>query len=46
MENAHWSIDNGYGVKPHSVFRNAWMALETLAKPSGPKIIKLHGSVN
>lgn len=46
LQTGHWRVDDGYGVKPHSVFRDAWMDPVMPASPSAPKIIKLHGSVN
>lgn len=44
MEVAGWSLDDGYGVKPHSVFRDGWNDPENYTSSS--KLIKLHGSVN
>lgn len=46
METGLWYVDDGYGVKPHSVFRDAWMEPAIRSPTSAPKIIKLHGSVN
>ena len=45
METGHWNVDDGYGVKPHSVFRDGWMGPRSTASLA-PKVIKLHGSVN
>lgn len=44
MEVAGWSVDSGYVIKPHSVFRDGWNGPETRSSPN--KLIKLHGSVN
>jgi hypothetical protein len=40
-----WAIDTGYGVIPHSIFRDSWQAPDQEA-PSNVKIRKLHGSTN
>jgi hypothetical protein len=39
-----WTVDSGYGVTPHGVFRDGWSGPEN--RPSLNKLIKLHGSVN
>lgn len=41
-----WHVDDGYGVRPHSVFRDGWMSPSPPDPASAVKIIKLHGSVN
>ncbi|WP_171229224.1 hypothetical protein [Ruegeria sp. HKCCA4008] len=41
---AGWAVDSGYGIKPHSVFRDGWSPPEYHHSPN--KLIKLHGSVN
>lgn len=46
METGLWDIDGGYGVKPHSVFRDGWMEPAVHLPRTALKIIKLHGSVN
>lgn len=46
METGCWRVDDGYGVQPHSVFRDGWAETAVPAPASAPKIIKLHGSVN
>jgi SIR2-like domain len=46
LQTGHWRVDDGYGLKPHSIFRDGWMDAVIPASPSSPKIIKLHGSVN
>ena len=43
-ETTGWTVDSGYGITPHSVFRDGWSGPEN--RPSSNKIIKLHGSVN
>jgi hypothetical protein len=40
-----WSIDAGYGVTPHVVFRNGWQPPATSQAPA-PMLLKLHGSTN
>jgi hypothetical protein len=45
-ETGRWTVDDGYGVKPHSVFRDGWTKPDERTPPSSPRIIKLHGSVN
>lgn len=46
METGRWEVDGGYGVKPHSVFRDGWMEPAVHLPRTALKIIKLHGSVN
>lgn len=46
METESWCVDDGYGVKPHSVFRDGWADPAMPSLPSAPRLIKLHGSVN
>ena len=43
-EASGWAVDSGYGITPHSVFRDGWGSPEN--RPSPNKLIKLHGSVN
>lgn len=44
IETTDWSVDSGYGVIPHSVFRDEWGSPKDCHSPN--KLIKLHGSVN
>jgi hypothetical protein len=45
-ETGRWRVDDGYGVKPHSIFRDGWEEPAVGHPVSSPKIIKLHGSTN
>jgi len=45
-EIGRWRVDDGYGVKPISVFRDGWAEPAVPAVPSVPTILKLHGSTN
>ncbi|WP_372574970.1 hypothetical protein [Ruegeria jejuensis] len=44
MEAADWSVDDGYGIPPYSVFRDGWSSPAMGASPN--TLIKLHGSIN
>lgn len=42
-----WSVDNGYGFWPRSVYRNDWVAPTARAgEKDSVKLLKLHGSSN
>ena len=44
-ESTEWSVDSGYGVAPHLIFRNAWEGPRTDER-TAPVLLKLHGSSN
>lgn len=43
-EATSWRVDSGYGVAPHRVFRNEWLAPTSSLAPI--RVLKLHGSSN
>jgi len=46
METKHWRVDDGYGVTPHSVFRDGWEKPALPSSQSSFRILKLHGSTS
>lgn len=45
-ESTSWNTDNGYLIRPTSIYRNGWDKLDQNAATDAPTLLKLHGSTN
>lgn len=41
-----WNVENGYFIKPNSIFRNEWIPIKVNENKDHLKLLKLHGSSN
>lgn len=45
-QTGRWSVDQGYGFLPKSIYRKQWVAPAGDQPEAGPVLLKLHGSSN
>lgn len=45
-QTGRWSVDQGYGFLPKSIYREQWVAPARDQQGAGPTLLKLHGSSN